>query len=98
MPDPARQSALNGAGSGSVPAEIQVLDEEGRRDEGTEGQDGNKEESGLLNGTEGCGPRKAEFAVMRIGSTAVYYNSFEARRHIPFYHLTVLQRRQLHLS
>ena len=46
---------------------VNGTDEEGRRDEGAEGQVGNKEESGLLNGTEGCGPCEAEFAVVRMG-------------------------------
>ena len=77
---------------------VNGTDEEGRRDESAEGRDENGEESGLLNGTEGCGPREAEFAVVRMGSTSVYYKSFEARRHIHFYYFTMLQRLQPHLS
>ena len=63
-----RRGAVNGA------------DEDGSRDEGVEGHDGNGEKFGLLNGTEGCGPRKAEFTVVRMGSTSVYYTFVEARR------------------
>ena len=73
---------------------------DGRGGESQRGRRGSRrirEESGLLNGTEGCGLRQAEFAVVRMSSTSIYYKSSEAR-HIHFYYFTMLQQRQPHLS